>query len=103
MKREYGEFTTLETRHDAHEAVNKNLRYEQILEILDHPMTAKEIAVEMYKRGYVGSDDRNHASPRLTEMALKGIVEPVGKRRCVYTGRTVTVWDMTPITRDRRR
>lgn len=102
MKREYGESTTLETRHDSCEQVNRNLRYEQIMDILTHPMTAKEIAVEMYKRGYVGSDDRNHASPRLTEMAFKGMVEPVGKKKCSYTHRTVTVWDMTPISRDRR-
>ena len=32
-------------------------------------MTAKEIAVEMYKKGYIPSDERNFTAPRLTELS----------------------------------
>ena len=63
------------------------------LEILTgKEMTAKEIAVEMYKKGYIPSDERNFTAPRLTELSIKGIVEPVEKKKCQYTGKTVSVY-----------
>ena len=46
----------------------------------------------MYKRGYTDNDDRNNAAPRLTEMAQQGTVDTIGKTRCSYTGKTVTVY-----------
>ncbi len=95
--RNYGEATTLETRHDSHETVDKSKRYEQITECLNEGiyMTAKEIAVMMYEKGYIPSTERNYTAPRLTEMMQKGIVEPIGKTRCRYTGKTVTVFVLT--------
>jgi repressor of nif and glnA expression len=88
-----GENITAETRSDAHDKVDKKKRYRQILEILNgNEMTAKEIAVEMCKRGYIPTSERNHVSPRLTEMGQEGTVEPIGKKKCEYTGRTVSVW-----------
>ena len=66
---------TYETRHESHESIDKNLRYMQILEVLDNKeMTAKEIAVEMHNRGYIPTDERNFTAPRLTELSIKGIV-----------------------------
>lgn len=91
-KRLLGDAPTLLTRSEANETVDREKRYRQILEILTEPMTAKEIAVEMYRRGLVMSADRNYAAPRLTELSKKGIVEPVGKKRCGYTGKTVAVY-----------
>lgn len=44
--------------------------------------------------GYIPTSERNYASPRLTEMCRMGMVEPVGKTRCTYTGKTVTVYDL---------
>jgi hypothetical protein len=88
-----GEMTTLETRGEAHEEVDKNKRYKQILAILDgHEMTAKEIANEMCIRGYVPTNERNYASPRLTELSVKGIVEPIGSKVCRWTGKRVAVY-----------
>ena len=55
-------------------------------------MTAKEIAVEMFNRGYIPTSERNFAAPRLTELSRNGVVEPVGKQRCKYTGKTVCVY-----------
>lgn len=84
---------TYETRNESQKSVDKTLRYSQILEILDSKeMTAKEIAVEMHKKGYIPSDERNFTAPRLTELSIKGIVEPCGKQRCSYTGKTVSVY-----------
>lgn len=89
-----GEFTTLDTRHDSNEIVPREKRYMQIIECLkENPkMTAKEIAVRMREKGYIPNDERNFTAPRLTELSRKGIVEPVGKKTCTFTGRTVAVY-----------
>ena len=84
---------TYDIRAEAHEQVDKARRYFEILQILEgKEMTAKEIAVEMHKQGYIPTDERNFTAPRLTELSIKGIVEPVGKKKCSYTGKTVSVY-----------
>lgn len=95
IERLAGEYTTLETRHEANEKVDKQKRYKQIIEILqDQQLTAKEVAVEMFKRGYIPTSERNFAAPRLTELSIKGIVEPIGKVICKYTGKKVAVYQL---------
>ena len=87
------EFTTLEVRHEANEQVDRNLRYQQIKEVLGTSvMTAKEIAQEMYMRGYIPTNERNFVSPRITELMYQGIIENVGKKKCKWTGKTVSVF-----------
>lgn len=90
---------TYETRADAHKSLDRAQRYSQILEILADlgPMTAKEVAVELHMRGCTGTDDRNTAAPRLTEMVQDGRVRVIGKTRCEYTGKTVAVFDRVRI------
>lgn len=85
---------TFETRAESHEVVDKKKRYSQIIEILQggKEMTAKEIAVEMFNRGYIPTDERNFSAPRLTELSIKGIVEPVGKQKCEYTHKMVSLY-----------
>ena len=85
---------TDECRRESHEKVNKAKRYMQIREILKgNKMTAKEIAVEMFKRRYTDSTDRNYSAPRLTELEKeKRLVEIVGKKKCEYTGKMVSVY-----------
>ena len=87
---------TFETRSEANDTVDKKKRYRQILEILQggKEMTAKEIAVEMCQRGYVPTPERNFAAPRLTELSIQGLVEPCGKQKCSYTGKTVALYKM---------
>lgn len=72
----------------------KAARHTRILELLTEcgDMTAQEIATKLYQRGFVLSDDRNYAAPRLTELYKAGKVQPAGKTTCAKTGRTVTVW-----------
>ena len=93
-ERRPGEDISLETRHDANEEVDKNLRYKQIREILTEKkaLTAKEIAVEMRRRNFTGSNERNNAAPRLTELCKRGDVEIIGKKKCQYTGKNVSVY-----------
>lgn len=94
-RRNPGEYTTYETRSESHEKVDKKKRYREILECLEgKELTAKEIAVIMCQKGYIPTTERNYVSPRLTELGEKGVVEPVGKKRCTYTGKTVSVWSV---------
>ena len=91
--RNNGEYTTHDTRAEANDSVDRKLRYEQILECLkDKPMTAKQIAVSMLGKGYIPTSERNFTAPRLTEMSYNGLVEPIGKIKCEYTGRMVAVY-----------
>ena len=90
-----GEIVTLDTRGEANETVDRQKRYAQIIDILrGHEMTAKEIAVEMYKNGLIPTSERNFTAPRLTELSQNGVVEPIGKKKCQYTGKTVAVYAM---------
>ena len=93
-RREYGEFTTLETRADANESVDRQKRYRQIKGIFAEfgKLTAKQCAVKMREAGYASTDERNLAGPRITELCYMGVLEPVGKTRCEYTGHSVTVF-----------
>lgn len=94
-KRQYGTNPMAENKHDSNEKINKSLRYRQIKSILrtrKRGLTAKEIAVLMYKNGYTPTDERNFSAPRLTELCEKGVVEPVGKKLCAWTGKSVTVY-----------
>ena len=98
-ERNAGEFTTLETRSESFEKVDKQKRYSQILECLceankspERGLTAKECAVMMMQKGYIPTSERNFVSPRLTELGQHGVVEPIGKTVCKYTGKKVTVW-----------
>lgn len=87
------ENTTLETRVESEKKVDKNKRYMQILDVLgDKVMTAKEIANEMYKRNMIPTNERNFVSPRATEMLYDGRLEIVGKKKCEWTGKTVSVY-----------
>ncbi len=91
-----GEVPTIETRAEANALVNKEKRYQQILEVLREygPMTAKEVAVRLAAKGYVPDAERNWSAPRLTEMSHNGLVEPIGKKKCKYTGKTVAVYEV---------
>lgn len=95
IERRAGELTTYDTRAEAHETVDKEKRYKQIIEILSTNAcgyTAKEIAYLLFTKGEIPTPERNFTAPRLTELSYRGIVEPIGKKRCAWTGKTVTVY-----------
>ena len=94
-ERRYGEVTTYDTRSESNGKVDRQKRYAQIKGILTgKQMTAKEVAVEMHRLGYTDNDDRNNAAPRLTELAQNGTVEPIGRKKCAWTGKMVAVYAM---------
>lgn len=95
-ERMIGEYTTLETRGEANETVDRQKRYSQIMECLSEcgALTAKECAVIMMQKGYIPTSERNFTAPRLTEMSKSGLVEPIGKKICAYTGKRVAVYDL---------
>ena len=59
-----GEAVTLQTRHDANETVDKEQRYRQILAVLHAygPLTAKECADIMARRGQIPTNERLHGT-----------------------------------------
>ena len=91
-----GEMTTFDTRAESNDLVPRELRYKQIVEIFEdmkpRNLTAKEVAVFMFNRGFTPNAERNFSAPRITELMQKGIVEPAGKTKCRYTGKTVTIY-----------
>lgn len=95
IPRQYGENTTLECRRESFDITEKQKRKREILFVmntLNKPLTALEIASELYTLDFVDRIDRNYVSPRMTEMCIDGTVEPAGKKKCRITGRTVTAF-----------
>lgn len=87
----------------AHEKLNcENFanRQLQVCEMLaEHPggLTAKEISVGMYYRGYIPTSERNFSAPRINELIRDGKVKVVGKRTCDYSGKKVSVFALKSI------
>lgn len=71
------------------------IRYIQILDRLDEPKTAKELAVELFDLGFISSTERNYTAPRLTELERMGMVKAIDKKKCEYTGKKVAVYERT--------
>ena len=100
IPRQYGEHTTIECRHDSHEVTDKQRRRREILFIMqdeagnNRVMTAMEISNELLTHGFVDRLDRNNAAPRLTEMCKDGIIDTVGKKKDMWTGRMVTCYQI---------
>lgn len=88
---------TVQTRQMSFEDIQDKtkIRYIQILNRLDDPKTAKEVAVELFELGFIPSTDRNYAAPRLTELEKMGYVKALDKKKCEYTGKMVAVYERT--------
>ena len=88
--------STSETRKASFESVDKQKRYAQIIEILHEKgaLTAKEIAVMMYEKGFTPTTERNFSAPRITELMKDGILVCVGTKRCQYTNKTVSIFNL---------
>lgn len=86
--------TTMQTRRESNEKVNKKVREQQVLEILSDGIerTAREVAFEMCERGFTNTVERNNASPRLTSLLEQRRVAIVGKALDHVTGKRVAVF-----------
>lgn len=86
---------TKETREDSYEQIlsKRTIRANVILELLgDREMTVSEIVKELLDEGVIKYYDRNFVAPRLTELKEAGLVEVVGKRTCIMSGKNVAIW-----------
>ena len=91
-----GEYVPNETRAESNETVDRQKRYAQIIECLSErpKQTAKELAAMMWIKGYIPNAERNFTAPRLTELSQMGKVEAIGKTKCKWSGKTVSVYDL---------
>lgn len=72
--------------------------YNYILKLMQDgkERSAKEVAVELFKFNLTDSTERNKTHPRLVELEKMGLIEEdETKRKCKYTGRTVTTYRIT--------
>ena len=103
IERRPGEVVQMDTRGEANETVDRAKRYAQIIAVLKkavEPMTAKEIAVYLHAGGVIPTSERNFTAPRLTELSKRGIVEPVGKKQCLWTGKMVAAYALREVSKD---
>ena len=66
--------------------------YNELKRLSPQGITAKELALDLHKRGIVSSPDRNSVHPRLKELVDMGLVKVAGKKTCRYTERNVSVY-----------
>ena len=65
-----GQNVTGECKAEAFERIKpkRGTLYAEILEVLDHPMTASEVAQALYSKGLIADSERQSVAPRLSEM-----------------------------------
>ena len=82
------------TRQLAFEDIQEKIpsRQELILEILIKPMTAQEIADELYKLHLIIDNNRTRVAPRITEMEQLGLVKQVGAKKDYKSKKLVTIY-----------
>lgn len=84
---------TLQTRRASHDATDKAALSNRVLAVLyEKELTAREIAQEMYRLGYIAYPERAVIQPRITELVQAGLVEATGKKRDEVTQRTVAAY-----------
>lgn len=96
-ERRYGTNPLRENQIESEGMVEKQKRYSQIIETLKesiNPLTAKEIAVIMWKKGYIPTSERNYTAPRITELLKDGKLECIGKKKCEYSNKNVGVFKL---------
>lgn len=89
---------TFMTRHRSYEDMKEHLseRHKQILEILKgKEMTTREVAQELYRKGYTNTADVNNAKPRITELESLGFVTTDKTKKCNITNKEVAVYRET--------
>lgn len=83
------------TRQLAYEYIQDKIPSRQalILEMLNiKPMTAQEIADELYKLKLIPDNNRGKTAPRLTEMEKLGLVKQVGAKKDYLSKKMVTIY-----------
>ena len=82
-----------ETRAEAFAQLDVNEKQRQVLECLGNKeMTAREVLIEMIKKGYTEIDDRNGVALRLTKLFEARKLVIVAKKMDIETGRMTAVY-----------
>lgn len=68
-------------------------RFEMILDRLDKPKTAQEIADELFELGLTYTSYRGMVAPRLTELEKMGYVKQAGMKKDHKSGKMVTIYE----------
>ena len=91
---------TNKTRRESYRTLNRVTINERIISILEDagkPLTARQVAELMYKRGYIPHPIRQAAAPRLTELAELGVVKVCGKIYDNATKRNVAAYKLVEV------
>lgn len=87
---------TTDTRWESFEKLDRKRLYDLIVSTLIHNsengLTAREIAVILYDKGFIINNDRQAVQPRLTELVDENVVKVIGKRFDNLTQRNVAVY-----------
>lgn len=84
---------TKQTRITSYVKTEKTSKHQAVLEVLDgKELTAREIAVEMHKRGALPYPARAIIQPRITELVEDGLIVAIGKKVDTETERKVAVY-----------
>lgn len=93
IKRLWGTNPMKENQVDSLGKVDLRKRYSQIIEVMGNKkLNFREIANEMYKKGYTPSPETTYSQPRVTELVRLGVIEPIGKAKSSVSGKLVTVF-----------
>lgn len=79
-----GEIVTLAARRESYDKLDSNGWYKKIISVLkdkNEPLTAREIATELFNRGLSNNCERQTVAPRLSELKLVGGVSPTDERK----------------------
>ena len=88
---------TSETRRESNEKLDKKRLYDLIISTLmdfKEGLTARELAVVLYNKGFIISNERQATHPRLTELVDAKKVIVVGKRFDEISQRNVAVYTL---------
>lgn len=91
----------VDTKVESYKKVDTNKRRSQIIEVLKkYPkgLSAKEVAIELYKNGEIPTSERNFTAPRITELIALGKVEVAGLTWDELTQRNVRTFKIKEAT-----
>lgn len=90
---------TEDTKIESYEQIDKATAYNHIISVLSNgaALTAREIAIELYKQKIIPYPVRQAVAPRLTELEYGGVVEVTGKAYDCATKRNVAVYKLVSI------
>lgn len=87
---------TTDTRLDSYNQLDKQTMYDLILNTLkehkEEGLTAREIAIKLYDKGLIRSNERQATQPRLTELVDNNVLIVIGKRMDEITHRNVAIY-----------